>query len=692
MKRSIKKKIENYIAVHGDTIMVEKTFIHNGMEVTAVDEIKMTEEQLIAAAKEWYDKRKKANKAIGKRIGAAQEARTKQLKGKKSGPKYYMADFETTTPAAMERTGADRTEVWAWAITPIPCNWDESDCVTGTDLDSFMAWLEKNMGRDDIMYFHNLSFDGNFIVSWMLNHGMSFTSIGWKEKRYAKNCFDCIIGEQAGYYSLTIAMKKGCFQIIDSLKCLPFAVYNIGKSFHTKNSKLLIDYDGHDKPGIPLTPEEKRYVCNDVLVVGQALWETFLSRGYVGMTVGSNALTDYITRMGGKEAFREVFPALDNDEHNFAKAAYRGGISYVNPRIAGKHLRGISGKVYDVNSMYPGVMHSMSGNRYPVGKGKKYDFGITEKDSPAEQIRKIKETILKDEDHVFIIKFKADFEIKKEHMPCIQIKGTGRFVDTEYLTESNGTVDLATCSPEFILYLEQYDYLSFEFVDAYIYDSKCGLFDTFIDYWYAIKKVSKGAERELAKLMLNNLYGKFASAIINSALQPYLGDDGVVHYNHIAENRDSIYMPVGAFVTNYARCKLVRAIQANWDSFYYCDTDSIHIGAESKGIEMDDTLLGYWGLESCFTEAKYIRQKTYIELVDGVKLEVRCAGMPKSRDVEIDGKIVKVGPREHVTFDNFDIDYDWESENSPFKNCKLRRKVIKGGVVLLDSDFKMRRK
>lgn len=69
---------------------------------------------------------------------------------------------------------------------------------------------------------------------------------------------------------------------------------------------------------------------------------------------------------------------------------------------------------------------------------------------------------------------------------------------------------------------------------------------------------------------------------------------------------------------------------------------------------------------------------------------VRCAGLPRSVVKEVDGKIVRVGARELVNFDNFDVHYDFASPDSPFRGCKLRRQTIKGGVILVPTDFQIR--
>ena len=83
---------------------------------------------------------------------------------------------------------------------------------------------------------------------------------------------------------------------------------------------------------------------------------------------------------------------------------------------------------------------------------------------------------------------------------------------------------------------------------------------------------------------------------------------------------------------------------------------------------IDDKELGYWAHESTFTRARFIRQKTYIEEIDG-KFNVKCAGMPDSI-------------KEKVNWDNF--------EKGFHSYGKLLPKRVKGGIILKDTEFTLK--
>ena len=141
--------------------------------------------------------------------------------------------------------------------------------------------------------------------------------------------------------------------------------------------------------------------------------------------------------------------------------------------------------------------------------------------------------------------------------------------------------------------------------------------------------------------MLNSLYGKFATGLDVQSKIPYLEDDIVRYRLSEKSQKDGVYLPMGAFITAYAREKTIRTSQAiktyslekyGKDLYCYSDTDSIHtllpIEELKQFCDIDDVKLGCWKHESHFTRARFVRQKTYIEEIDG-KMHITCAGLPK---------------------------------------------------------------
>lgn len=419
----------------------------------------------------------------------------------------------------------------------------------------------------------------------------------------------CISGDGI-WYSMKIRFPKNhkVVEFRDSLKILPFSVNKIAKDLKTKAQKLVgsIDY-AKDRPlGYEITQEEEAYIANDVLVMAEALAMIEEYGLLTNLTIGSACMKDYMTRFGygdykkGKERFksRAYFPELDRELDAKLRKAYHGGFCYNNTDGRIYETRGY---VYDVCSLYPSVMHGNSATGvhfYPVGFPTHFDGADFDKyDKTAYFI------------HVLV-----QFQIKPKHLPCVQIKNS-RWADNEYIMDSEGIVELTFCRPDWELFNEQYDIQYLDIIEGWSFDSRCDLFDDYIEYWYHLKATAPNPViRLICKLMLNNLYGKFATSPKKSEAHFRL-EDGLLKSATEDVIGAGVYIPVGAFITAYARCVTIRAAQKNYENFLYADTDSLHLKEPAVGIQIGKAL-GEWDNETCWTKARFVRQKTYIEYTD----------------------------------------------------------------------------
>jgi hypothetical protein len=144
-----------------------------------------------------------------------------------------------------------------------------------------------------------------------------------------------------------------------------------------------------------------------------------------------------------------------------------------------------------------------------------------------------------------------------------------------------------------------------------------GVFKQYIDKWMKIKINSTGGLRLLAKIMLNSLYGKFASNPDVTGKYPVLDPktNAVKLTSGKEETMDPIYTAMGVFITAYARDITIRAAQQNYDVFAYADTDSLHLllTEDPKTLDVDPHKLGAWKREYAFESALFVRAKTYTE-------------------------------------------------------------------------------
>lgn len=310
----------------------------------------------------------------------------------------------------------------------------------------------------------------------------------------------------------------------------------------------------------------------------------------------------------------------------------------------------------DVNSLYPSVMYY---NPLPYGEGI-YFKGKYKPDKIY---------------NLYVQMITCQFELKENHIPTIQLKNNLSFTPTEYLTSSNEEeVTLCLTSVDLELFLAHYDVYNLEYHSGWKFKSTIGLFKEYIDKWNKVKMEStlngNKAMRTLAKLMLNALYGKFALNPNVQSKLPYYQDKLVKYKLGEKETRDPIYIPVGTFITAWARYKTISSAQKVYDRFVYADTDSLHlIGTDlPEGLEIDPVKLGAWKHESTFSKARFLRQKSYIEYIEG-ELKITCAGMPE-----------RCYP--YVTWENFHTGADYQG--------KLGMSHVQGGIVLKSVPFSIK--
>lgn len=646
--------------------------------------------------------------------------------------KYLVGDFETTV-----YKGQDHTEVWAAACVELYTE----DVHIFHSIDEQFEYL-GGLNENVCVYYHNLKFDGSFWLDYLLvqlqfqqayvqRSNKPYDLEALPESKMPNNSFKYSISDRGQWYSITIKYNHHIIELRDSLKLLPFSVKRIGESFKTKHKKLDMEYTGFRYAGCQITDEEKQYIANDVLVIKEAL-EFMFSEGHKKLTIGSCCLDEYKKSIE-KEDWKLDFPnlyelPLNQEGHTYPnvgtwiRKSYKGGWCYL---VKGKENQvKHNGLTADVNSLYPSMMHSESGNKYPVGLPTFW-----------------KGNYIPDEcyepNRFYFIRVRTRFYLKPGYLPFIQIKGNWGYKGTEcletsdqlnpdtgeywsYYIDTNGnrqecTVELTLTEIDWVLIQEYYYLADCEILDGCWFDAKVGIFDDYINKYRTIKVNSKGAMRELAKLFLNNLYGKMASNTDSSFKYAYVKEDKTIGFVTVQQaDKEPGYIPVGSAITSYARNFTIRAAQTNYygvdkPGFIYADTDSIHCDLspeQVKGIRIHDKNFCCWKLEAFWDDAIFTRQKTYIEHVtheDGEPIDtpyynVKCAGMPsRCKDLflmSVEGvdettekyqelpEESKEFLKQRRTIEDFKVGLTVPG--------KLMPKRIRGGVLLCETTYEMR--
>lgn len=640
----------------------------------------------------------------------------------------YCADFETHNNKGIEETG-----VWGWASLPITAeditDYNSDLWTIGESITDFFEWLSSLESSAEV-YFHNLKFDGAFILDYIVKHPEQWQ---YAEDRPKPGEYTTLIDEFGGFYCIRLGYAKGrTVKIMDSLKKIPISIEQIGKSYckDINLEKGLIDYEKDRTQCYTLAEhtDEIRYLQTDILIAVRAM-RKHLEQGLDRMTIGGDALQSF--KLSLYEAkhpasfsrslkliegeFRKVFPCLDElqpletfrlnretlelehitmDYDDYIRRAYVGGWTYVNQKHPkyNKELDEItvgSGLVYDVNSEHPYSMHTTQKGTQDTKHLMPYGVPTLHKGSYLDRPKP---------GCVFIQHCLISYELKPNGLPCI--KGSG-FASDLWSTESLQAEERWFTNVDLEMVLNNY-YCEIQFIDYLEFRAMEGLFDSYIDKWIKEKAEATiqkdGGKRQVAKLMLNNLYGKFGQNRKTAHKVPRLEDNQVkfdIVNEQGAETRPSCYTAVSVFVCAYSRHLIITGALNNIEHFCYADTDSLHLDTTPdnvKGLRIHDTDLGAFKLESTFKRARFIKPKCYIEdngdgkTIDG---SITVAGLLRSY-VEKNPDGIPTKQNRLDLFRDLGLNFDNFHRGLKITNGSNKMKRIPGGLVLTRGDFEIR--
>ena len=269
---------------------------------------------------------------------------------------------------------------------------------------------------------------------------------------------------------------------------------------------------------------------------------------------------------------------------------------------------------YDINSMYPSVM---TNNFYPVRLNGYY------KNAPVSQLKK---------------------HIESGQCVCARVlistppDGFNYYPvrDGKILKFVTGEYEAALCTPE-LKHALKHGFIK-KVIEHATYDSCFYLFNDYINFFYDLKKNGDPSTKEIAKLFLNSLYGKFGQLTTgyvnyenteNMVPMEWIGQDdegitrkfrrvaGLVQKKLLPDEMQESYnsFPVlAAHVTSYARVKLLDYLEtAGYENVFYCDTDSLfcnQAGSDKMLAKVGETI-GMIKVERVFSELTINNLKDY---------------------------------------------------------------------------------
>lgn len=471
--------------------------------------------------------------------------------------------------------------------------------------------LEENVISREVFYFYSPDDFWKYVISkssdnhknWIFAHNIKFDLISVEFDRCIRK-FGITMDKPIINNNFILFGNKGKkdFVFCDTFNYLRLPLRVMGKKFGLDKGKIE-DFSNVD------TQTLLEYCENDVMIIERFIVEliTFLRKNELGSlkySIASTAFNAY------RAKFLDTIFYHDSDSDLvFERNSYFGG------RTDCFKLGLITGELYylDVNSMYP---YAMINSPMPT------ELKLTLENISLEELTELRN------EYYAIVECIVDIPEMKIAPYCIRhenklIFPTGKF--KVFLHDID--LDLALENDYIIRILK---------VNLY---SKEYIFTEYVNFFYSIKSnASNQIDRELAKLFLNSLYGRFAlrkyeTQTFENDSNEDIGyfpimDDGhlkiiyrwfdLCFYSTFSENttHSNINVSIAGAVTSVARNLLYRYILiAGMENVFYTDTDSLilnHIGFSRLAKFLDNSKLGYLKIEGMADRCMIYAPKNYI--------------------------------------------------------------------------------
>lgn len=479
-------------------------------------------------------------------------------------------------------------------------------------VDEYMSDVTKNH-KKSIIYFHNFGrFDSTFILKWIVSKNKNIGKIE-------------IIERNNIIYEIRMVDCKIFFR--DSLLVMPLSLEKIGENFCSENKKTNFDYDNvteiykiNKELLIELCVKDCEVLKEGYNNFSNLIYDQFGINLYSQLTLPSLAFNIF------KKEYYDVenHPIAKNPYYvdQFIRRSYAGGIS----EVFKPHL--IDGYCYDVNSLYPFVMMNY---KFPVGKGTFVEGNEIDIDN---FIGFIECEVTVDEELNYLT-----FRDSERGL----ITPTGRWTAVYFHEEVKFALELG---------------YKIKFLKGFKYEKSDYIFKKFVTDLYKLRKESKNKSmNNIAKLILNSLYGRFGMKIFIESTKfidmsqvkklkekyiirnvNYLGNDlYTVSVIKKSNNDKDLYknsidtetaVQIASAVTAYSRMYMYNFKNIKGNECYYTDTDSIFVKNKIDDSLVNDDI-GKFKLEYQIKEGFFIAPKVYMIVKNDDSNKVVVKGLKK---------------------------------------------------------------
>lgn len=625
----------------------------------------------------------------------------------------YFADLETATPNTEYFKKYEDTKINIGYIESFK---DDNDNLHFISINELINWFYLK-SRSAIIYFHNLSWDGDFILK-ALAKSKKYKCVNFDSWKNLNNGEYCFMRQLNKIYSIILVFNgkkknKIYLEFKCSLNILGASVESLGQSIgiakyeNITPEEIATFYDVEPKDNIKEYPKKYiEYVTRDVKIVKKSFEifkkeiDEFINNSkyknvlqkfnwfkkYTAGSIAYNIQYKYITKFSEiKEGFK-----CSRDTYELAQKFYFGGFTEFNPHIQNKVVECKNGLGIDINSAHP---HSMTQllpygelvnfRAYKPDKGKKY---------------------------LEYWEIKIDVVMAKyKNVPCFYNwnKKQDRSLNRYVLSTQN-----VTCyylKEEFETLKKYYHFEGVKIINKY-WAYASNFLKKYVDDLYKLKQYhSQHNQKALAnvyKLLLNSSYGKHATRLFfseyyickNKEEYDNLLGIGNFYYNKneyeitdaqevvklkdvyilkitpTKEKDKNYHKLIAATITAYTRINILETIlKLNPDNFLYCDTDSIYLKDYNKDDLqplLHDNKLGKWKIEKHFRKFIVAGAKCY-----AVLNEDESAQMSKYS-----------GINKRWLKDNWDLNL-WKNQDIVLLKANLKKQSCRSGLILVNVDY-----
>ena len=495
----------------------------------------------------------------------------------------------------------------------------------------FLEFLESSEEDMDI-YFFNLKFDFSQFEKYLV------WRYGETEDYYVRKGQRSIVQSPLNVYDVTFRTKKKgrLIRMRDLANITGSSLNKTCESFLGKDFQK-IEIESKDFSRHIMTDEQNKYAMRDAELTYLLACKLKDVEGFnllTKMTIGSRSLSLFRDFIKGKIPTSIMGIPVDIPIMTQSKDIWEHfHIEEKDIDEIEKYLRNdVKGGVcqaWHTGEYIGNCIHLDEHSAHPSQMVKKSPYGPLLHDKP-------------DCDYTSVVFPKGSFKLVYKGLPCVQwrtkaqclryqldeLPRPGDYVKSFYLDGSFGI-----WKDELYIIMQNYQSDDYQVYDEVFFKTRYDyVLIALVNVLFKGKQLSKGAARNVFKLLLNALYGKFLTNPEGKKIE-YIDDNGQLVRKEVSDGgRKPVYLPLGSWIAMMSRVTLLEGcIKVGIDNLLYSDTDSI-IFKEYKGWENDFTVgekLGDWGFEKDGhpIAVNIIGPKTYQEVFKEDTI-TKCAGLP----------------------------------------------------------------